>query len=190
MAKKDTDKTPTVDIMDTDLDSQVINSMEKQSRLPEMVEDYTPVNQLSIPDEARAAYSAKGYELHWVRVFSDTSGTLDMRNIQKKEAAGYTFVKRSEIPGIQENMSSMFSSQMKDSTTELYIVGDLALAKISKERVRAKRKYIEEQTRARNRAIIDDLRKNRVMPDESRGEEFRISRSQPNEASRNVDFGD
>ena len=86
-------------------------------------------------------------------------------------------------------MSGLFKKEAKDPTSELYIIGDLALAKIPTERVIAKRKYIEQQTRARNRAIIDDLRKNSVMPDASRGEEFKTTRSRgPN--SRDVGFGE
>lgn len=183
-----TKKTPK-DTLNTDLDVDMIDMMETDTRLPEIEEVYAPVNQLHVPDEAKRKFQAEGFSLQWIRIYSGISGEFDVSNIQKKEAAGFTFVKRSEIPGLTSGMSGLFKKEAKDPTSELYIIGDLALAKIPTEKVIAKRKYIEQQTRARNRAIIDDLRKNSVMPDASRGEEFKTTRSRgPN--SRDVGFGE
>jgi len=182
-------KTPTRDTLNTDLEVTQIDMMEGSSSLRDLPEEYTPVNQLNVPEEAKHHFKAKGYDLHWVRIYAGVSGELDMANIQRKQAAGYSFVERREVPGLTQEMSGLFLKTLEDSpVANLYIVGDLALAKIPSEKVKAKRRFIEEQTRSKNRAIIDDLRRNSVMPDATRGETIKIERHQPK--ARDVGFGD
>ena len=159
---------------------------------PESLEEpYKPVNQLFIPDEARSLYESKGYDLQWVRVYvPDTQGQLDLKNIQKKEGDHYSFVPRSEVPGLQKAMIGYFGEQVSEGSHGLYIVGDLALAKFPLVRKEAKKRYNEQRTHSRSRAIVDDLRKNDLMPNKQAGEKFETVRQQPKGPRDNVDFGE
>jgi hypothetical protein len=176
----------------TSLDAPLVESLDEQLTISgkvqeELPEEYTTEGILIIPDEARNYYASQGYALHWIRIYSDANGTLDLQNIQKKEASKYSFVMRDEVPGLSETMSSFFKDKIKDNTYGLYVVGMVALAKVPVSRMKAKRQALDEMTRARSRAIIDDLRRNALLPNQMAGEKFETVRQQPR--PRNVEFG-
>jgi hypothetical protein len=151
-------------------------------------EDYKQVNQLNVPEEARDHFDGLGFDLQWVRIYDpDTQGKLDLKNIQVKENDQYTFVPRAEVPGLKKAMSSYFGEELDDGSHGLYVIGDLALAKFPKSRQLAKRKFLAQRTNSRSRAIVDDLRKNSLMPSSDRGEKIEIVQERPK--ARNVEFG-
>ena len=154
----------------------------------ELLETYKPVNQLFVPEAAKEKFRAQGFDLQWVRIYQPNSnGQMDFKNIQKKENDMYQFVLKSEIPGIKKAMTGFFTDQLTDNINGLYIVGDLALAKFPLARKEAKKQYNENKTKARSKALIDDLKKNRLMPDVNAGEKFETTREQPK--GREVSFG-
>jgi len=154
-------------------------------------EPYKPVHQLYIPDEARELYESKGFDLQWVRIYvPNTQGQIDKKNVQQKEGDQYTFVLRSEVPGLTKAMVGFFGQELADESSELYIVGDLALAKFPLARKASKKRYNEQRMQSRSKAIVHDLRKNDLSPDKSAGEKFETVRQQPQGPRGNVEFGD
>ena len=179
------------DELEMSLDAQITEKSDKSLNVgmpKELPEQYKPVSQLTVPQKAVDHFKAQGYSLQWVRIKEPGAhGALDLKNIQKKEMEGYTFVPRSEIPGIRESMTSFFQDQMADSSHGLYVIGDLALAKFPLDKAKAKRKYNEARVRERSKAIIDDLRKNSVMPSREHGEGISTVRDAPR--ARSTNFG-
>lgn len=150
----------------------------------ELEENYKPPGQLYIPEEAKQHFEAKGLDFHWIRIIEPGSnGDLDYKNIQQKETDGYQFVKRSEVPGLGNKVKSYFAEKLDESGHGLYVVGDLALAVVSKARKAQKRNYVDKLTHERSRSVIADLRKNSVMPSQERNEGWNISKG-----GREVDF--
>lgn len=144
----------------------------------ELEETYKPSSHLHVPQKAVDFYAEQGFELRWIRFFSSPDrGAYDVKNVSRKEAEGYTFVKRTDVPGLTDALTSFFGEKLAIADHGLYMIGEMALAKIPVAKVEAKQKYLENQTRSRNRAIIEDLRKNDVLPNKSRGEEFKTERS-------------
>lgn len=180
-------KEKVVDELNSTIDE--IETLEEMNYAPEVLdEEYKAVNQLYVPEEARAKYAELGYDLHWIRIYVPNSqGQLDLKNIQKKESDLYDFVPRSEIPGLKKTMSSYFGDKITEGDHGLYIVGDLALAKFPFARRAAKRRFLDERIKSRSKALISDLRKNSLMPDSKSGEKFETIREQPK--SREVEFG-
>ena len=159
----------------------------KENKIDSLDEPYKPKNQLYIPEEAKKAYKKKGFELQWIRIFAPRTTELDSTNIISKEADEYSFVPRSEIPGINTAMSSYFKDRLDQSHNGLYVVGELALAKVPIKRLKEKRKYLDNLVKARHQAIIGDLRKANAMPSSDRGEGWKIE--SPSGRSRDADFG-
>lgn len=151
-------------------------------------ENYKPPNQLFVPERAKEKFLAEGYDLQWVRIIEPgTQGSLDIKNIQKKEADGYSFVLREDITDLDDQMSSFFKDKV-DTHNGLYIVGDLALTKFPLVRKEQKRRYLDQRTKKRSEAIVNDLRKNAVMPNPVAGEVFETRRQQPK--TKDVGFGE
>lgn len=180
-------KEKTNDELETTLDE--IETLEDNYSEDMLTEEYKPVNQLFIPEEAQKEYEAKGFDLQWVRIYvPNTQGQLDLKNIQKKEGDMYEFVPRSEIPGLKKAMTSFFGDEVTNNDHGLYVVGDLALAKFPLVRKEQKKRFLEKRTWSRNKAVIDDLRKNKLSPDSRHGEKFETTRDQPK--TQTVEFGD
>jgi hypothetical protein len=158
---------------------------------PDMLdENYRSVAQTYIPEEAKKLYKEKGWELLWVRVYKPHSDELDSKHIQKNENDMITFVPRGEVPGLSDAMSKHFGEQLSDSSHGLYIVGDVALAKWPIARKKQREEFVNNRTRSRSQAVINDLRKNSVMPDSSREEGWSTVREQPKARTDvDVEFG-
>lgn len=165
---------------------EIQEGLEKET-IESLDEPYKPKSQLYIPEEARELYRSKGYELQWVRIFTPRTTELDSTNIIAKEADLYSFVPREEIPGINVAMSSYFKDRLDQSHNGLYVVGELALAKVPIKRLKEKRKYLDNLVKSRHQAIIGDLRKANALPSTDRGEGWKIE--VPASRSRDADFG-
>lgn len=177
-------KTKQTDELDGNVETQeVLDSMELET----LDEPYKPRNQLYIPEAAREKYKKLGYELRWVRLFHPRTTELDTTNIIGKEADQYTFVPRKDLPGLENSMTSYFKDKLDSSHNGLYVVGELALAKVSIKRLQQKREYLERLVTSRHQAIIGDLRKANAMPSSDRGEGWKIE--VPTSRSRDTEFG-
>ncbi len=154
-------------------------------------ESYRPASHLHVPKEAVEHYNEQGFDLRWVAIYSSPDrGSYNVKNITKKENEGYTFVKRDEIPGLSNALSSFFGEQLAAGDHGLYVIGEMALAKIPHSKIEARTRFLEDMTRAKSRAIIEDLRKNDVLPNKNRGEEFKTERSKVTlPSSRKVSLG-
>lgn len=173
--------------LETTLDEQEA-IVEEVNEIDPLDEPYRPVGQLHIPEEAVNLYKEKGFDLHWVRIHVPSSnGELDFKNIQKKEADLYEFVPRQEIPGLKRTMTSYFGDDVLKGEHGLYVVGELALAKIPHRRIQSKRRYIDQRTQSRSTAIVNDLRKNNLMPDANRGEGWKVEHG--NSKGNDTSFG-
>lgn len=174
------------DELDTDIEQE--ESLQEEYVEPNFEEPYKPVNQLYVPEEAKEKFKELGFDLQWVRIYAPNSnGALDSKHIQRKEADFYEFVKRKEIPGLKDAMTSFFGEELNQNSHGLYIVGDLALAKFPLKRKEQKKRYNQAKVRSRTKAVIHDLRKNAVMPDKTAGEKIETVREQPGQ--RDVEFG-
>ena len=185
---KDNDKELSVE------ESEVINEtldasegVDIETAPEELPENYRNVKQLHLPQEAIDAYAEKGWELLWVRIY-DKNMQLDLKNIQMYENDMVTFVPRSEVPGLSKAMSSYFGNEVAEGSHGLYVVGDLALAKWPKTRKKQREEYVNNRTLSRSRAVINDLRKNNVLPNAERGEGWDTVREQP-KPREDVNFG-
>lgn len=182
----------TIEMKTESLEMKTENLDEMESVKEEVIpilleENYKPPSQLFIPPNAIEKFAAQGFELQWARVYVPrTQGELDLNNISKKEADGFEFVTRDEIPGLKDKMSSYFGDKI-DTHGGLYIVGDQALVKIPYARVALKRKYIDKRTISRSKAVMADLRNNQAEPSRDRNEGIMVQQERPQ--SRDVDFG-
>lgn len=171
----------------TNLDE--LEALEEEQAVAGLDEPYTPPNQLHIPQEAKDHFEQQGYNVHWVRIYvPNTQGELDKTNIQTKENDQYTFIPRDEIKGLKKSMTSYFGEEIDKGSHGLYIVGDLALAKIHKKRVEAKTAYNRNRTESRSRAVIEDLRRNSALPSSDRNEGWKIEQVSPKNG-RDTRFG-
>jgi hypothetical protein len=151
-------------------------------------EEYKPVNQLNVPEEAKLKFAQLGFDLQWVRIYVPASnGQIDLRNVQVKEGDFYEFVRRDEIPGLKKAMTGYFGDQVTQNVNDLYVVGELALAKFPKQRQKQKRQYFDQITKARSQALISDLKRNSLMPS-VQGDVYKTERAQPK--AKMVDFGE
>lgn len=157
----------------------------------ELPENYLRSNLLFVPERAKEIYRERGYDLQWVRIIDPETKRHDTGHIQKKEQQGYKFVKRNEVPGLENDVLSIFGDVMTDHRG-LYIVNDCALARIPLKFVEARRKAKEAKTKNRFESVKSDLRKNSLSPDIKHGEKFEVTRSQPNDSQelRDVSFGE
>ena len=171
------------DELETNLDE--MEGLEFEAEFDEdLDEPYKEATHLYIPPKAAEHFAEQGYELRWVTIYSSPDrGALDVKNINKKEQSGYQFVKREEIPGLSGALTSFFGEKLTAGDHGLYVIGEMALAKISFARVDARRRHLEDKTKARNKAIIEDLRKNNVLPNAVQGGEFKTTRTHMNPAS-------
>lgn len=159
------------------------------AELETLDEPYRPVSQLHVPEVARKRLNAEGYDVQWIRVIvPNSNGALDSQNIIKKESDQYEFIPRSEIDGLSKAMTSYFGDEIDKSSHGLYIVGDLALAKVKFSHLERKRKYVDQRTQDKSKSIVDDLRRNKVLPASEREEGWKIETTQPN-GGRNTEFG-
>jgi len=176
------------EILEVDLDTAETLEAQDVYEDEELEEVYKPISQLHVPQEAKDAFRQKGYELHWIRINVPGSGELDSKNIIMKEHDGYEPVRREEIPGLKKTMKSFFGEKLSDGAHGLYVIKDVALFKISHKRLEAKRRYVSDRTASRSKAIINDLRKNKVLPSTERGEGWKIETNRP-KSSRDTQFG-
>jgi len=168
----DNDKINFKSINDLDLDAKQASKFELEAAPTELPENYLRSELMFVPDVARQLYKEKGYDLQWVRIKEPGStDALDSVNIQKKSTQGYSFVKREEVPGLDEEIISVFGDAVTDSRG-LYIIGDSALAKIPLSFIEASKKKKAEVIRQRTESVKSDLRKNQVAPSAAHGEEF------------------
>jgi len=173
------------DLLDTNIDELEDIEMGMSYTDADLDEPYKPVSQLHIPQEAVDHYARQGFDLHWVRIYQPNShGTLDGKNIQQKENDRYQFIPRSEIPGLGKAMTSYFGNKLDTSSHGLYVVGDLALAKIPTVFKEKKKDFLAQRTRDRSEAVIHDLRKNNLLPNKERGEGWKIEHERKNEAKK------
>lgn len=95
----------------------------------------------------------EGYSQRWIRVMID--GKDDYSNISKKIAEGWVFVKHDELPERYKHLAQRESGRYAG-----YVgVGDLALARIPSERLKARKKHYEQKTRDMMDAVNAQLRK-------------------------------
>jgi len=153
-----------------------------ESPVPEdLDETYKPPGSLDIPQTAIDRFKRQGYDLQWVRVYVN-NGELDVNNIKRKEADKYTFLVKEDVPEMNTSLAGFFASEV-DKHKDLISVGDLVLAKVSLSHKAKKRAYLENETRNRSRALVDDLRKHNFKGD------YKTTRDQPTK-TREIDFGD
>lgn len=153
-------------------------------------EPYRPVSQLHVPEEAKRRFAAEGYDVQWIRVIvPNSNGSLDSQNIIKKESDQYEFIPRSEIEGLGKAMTSYFGEEIDKGNHGLYIVGDLALAKVRFSRLKKKREYIDRRTQDKSRSIVDDLRRNKVLPSADREEGWSVETTRQPVEGRDTEFG-
>lgn len=183
-------------MIDLDLSAGLNEEVLSTEIAEDLDESYRPVGTLYVPLEALNKFEMEGFELRWVRIHAagTVSGELDTQNIQRKEAEGYEFVLRSEIPGLKKGMLGFFDDALNNKDHGLYVVGGMALAKISKGRVAKKRQYIAEITRERSRSIIRDLNKDSINPNQdlkegNSKEEVTFGETKKARVSRSAKFG-
>ena len=165
---------------------KIKGSLLDDSAINTFTEAYKRPNQLEVPEETIQDYLEKGYALGWVRIYID-NGQLDVKNIRLKEADGYQFITKDELPNFSMSMTSFFSTQI-DKHDGLIMAGDLALAKIPLSRVVAKRRFYADLTNKRSESIIGDIKKHKIG-DAKRGDVYKTEH-RIDEDSRNVQFGD
>ena len=178
-------------LLDSSLDTLEALS-EVEDEIEELDEPYRPAGIMYVPEETREYFDERGYDVQWVRIHAaGSNGQIDRKNIQMKEAEGFEFILREEVRGLGKKMSGYFDTleDHRDPTNGLYVVGDVALAKIKKTKLVAKRRYIDNLTTARKRAIISDLRKNSVSPDAKSQEEINFGTTKQKELPRQTKFG-
>lgn len=171
-----------------DLDSELEDSLVEEDAIEVLPENYLEDDILYIPDSAIEYFKNKGYNLHWVRIFDPETREYDKGQIQKREQQGYVFLKRDEIPGLKDQMSSILSDAIKDDFG-LYVVGHNALCKIPTSFVKARAAKKYQKIRERQQSVVDDLRRNNVMPNSAHGEAYKTTRTQPNK-ERVVNLGE
>lgn len=165
----------------------IIEEKLKPKAIKQLPESYVPAGNLHVPDEVKARFESEGYVLRWIRIYLGNA-ELDVKNIRRKEAEGYSFVTKSEVPEMATSLSSYFKAEI-DRHGDLITVGDVALAKLPMA-IREKRKeYYENLTRNRSRSIVSDLRKHSIG-DPARGDVITVERPNSKVNRRDVDFGD
>lgn len=141
---------------------------------------------LFIPESMKQRFKEDGFDLAWLLIYNG-DGSLNVKEIRKKESEGYTFVTRSDAPEMGSEMSSFFGEEL-DKHGELITVLDVALGKIPSSIIRARTKALEDETKRRSNSIVKDLRKHQIG-DAARGDVFKIDEvERPN--ARNVEFGE
>lgn len=150
-----------------------------ETEMPVLEENYAPGSVLNVPEKVRQKFAEEGYDLFWVRVYVDNA--LDGKHILQKEREGYSFVRSEEIGNAMSSSLSSFFGKELNKHEGLVLIGDLALAKISKKLKERKTLEKEEKTRMRNKGIIRDMRENSIKG------EYRTTRSGSQE-DRDVEF--
>jgi hypothetical protein len=137
----------------------------ERQEIENMPEVYKPVGMLHVPEETKEYFDMQGYDLRWVRIgASGTNGELDQKNIMRREAEGYIFIKREEVIGLGKSRKSHFEGEFETSGYGLYVIGGMALTKFPKHLAQSKRQHLDNITRSRSQAIIRDLKKDAVSP--------------------------
>ena len=119
-----------------------------------LADQYKPPSQVDVPDEVRQRFRTLGKELKFVRFKLGPDD--DSRNVAKRLQEGYTFIKREDVPELENMLHT-------DSTTrwggELLTVGDLVLMALPIEKNEARKAYYNRRGAEQLEAINTQVRK-------------------------------
>ena len=141
----------------------------------EKYETYIPSSSFVIPQEVIEKFEDEGMHLRWIRVLLD--GQDDYKNVAKRRREGYEPVSINEIP---EHVRDLFETKSfgpsASKFSNIAMVGDLALFKVSEGKARARTRYYEQTALnnelAQRRQLGGESRLNKLLPihDESKTE--------------------
>lgn len=139
----------------------------------EKYETYVPPSSFDIPIEVIEKFEDDGMHLRWIRVILD--GQDDYKNVAKRRREGYEPVSINELP---EHVRDLFETKSFGPGASKYsniaMVGDLALFKVSSGKARARNRYYEnvalQNEMAQRKQLGSDSRLNKLLPisDESK----------------------
>lgn len=138
----------------------------------EKYETYTPPSQYDIPLEVKEYFENQGMHLHWVRVTLD--GSDDYKNVAKRRREGYEPVLISELPEEVRDLFETKSFGPERKYSNIAMVGDLALFKVTVGKAKARTRYYEQvaidNELAQRKQLGGKSKLNKLLPiiDESR----------------------
>jgi hypothetical protein len=152
-----------------------IRQTRKVEQAAEKYETYAPPSQYDIPPQVLKIFNDKGYHLRWIRVTLDNSD--DYKNVARRRREGYEPVMISELP---EDVRDLFETKSFGpgvaKYTNIAMVGDLALFKVTLGKAKARTRYYEQlavnNELAQRKQLGGQSRLNKLLPiiDESRSE--------------------
>jgi hypothetical protein len=112
---------------------------------------FEETNWLEIPARVTQRFEESGLALRWIRVL--LQGADDYKNVGKRQADGWEFVTPEEVPEM------LGSSNVKEGGRYAGVIcrGDLALAKMPKERAISRQEFYENRSRDMVRAVNQQL---------------------------------
>lgn len=130
-------------------------------------ETYTPPSSYDLPPEVFEAFKKKGFHLRFVRVLLDNKE--DYKNVADRRREGYEFVTIMELPDhIRHQFETKSFGQTANKFSDIVVVGDLALMKITLAKAAARKRYYEnialETELAQARSLSKDSKLNRLLP--------------------------
>ena len=109
-------------------------------------------NYLSIPDNVKKKFENQGMTLRLIRI--TLGGEDDYKNVGKKQREGWIFVTPEEVPELSSTSIVKGEGKYKGVVS----MGDVALAKMSTERVMARQKYYQNKHKSQEEALDANLR--------------------------------
>lgn len=120
---------------------------------------YAPRSETNIPEEMAEHFAADGFRLRWVR-WRDGDGRVDTNNVRRSvHQDGFEFVRPEELT---QGSDLLGEKQSIDRYGECVCLGDLVLMKVKDHKAEARRKYYEQESRKRENATNELLRRNAI----------------------------
>jgi|TARA_R110000787_G_scaffold12659_1_gene40653 hypothetical protein len=119
------------------IESRTGNSRASQQRSDVFEEP----NFLEIPESVQQRFESKGLTLRWVRVL--LKGQDDYKNVGKRRAEGWEFVKSEDVPEMEHSSTVMETGRYVGAICR----GDVALCHMSKARSESRQEFYENKSR-------------------------------------------
>lgn len=138
-------------------------------------ETYIPPSNFEIPEEVLEHFKNKGMHLRWIRVILDDKD--DYKNVARRRREGYVPVQISELPvEVRDLFETKSFGPAVAKYSDIAMVGDLALFKVSQGKAEARTRYYEnvayQNELAQRKQLGGKSKLNKLLPiyDESKTE--------------------
>ena len=119
------------------IESRTGNSRASQQRS----DVFEETNYLNIPESVKQRFDSKGLALRWVRFL--LKGQDDYKNVGKRQADGWEFVKSEDVPEMEQGSTVMETGRYVGAVCR----GDVALCQMSKARAQSRQEFYENKSR-------------------------------------------